>query len=1072
MHHFRLIISLLFAALSVYPMAAVGGLIHRSSSGVPIFGQGMGATTPNGFVAAFPLSPSALTPSLVPDGNATISAGTAVLNIAASFASNFSIGQTIFAKTGGTRYGKIIGSQANGATCGAGACTGTNGVGTYLLDTVSAGGIATTEVIASPGARQFFVDSVHGNNITCNGLSPYSGFQMNGSGPNFQSGATGQGASSAAYCPFETFTQAFYQTVANIQYQTGNQIFLAEGQSFGEGGAIFTATFAGTTMTVSSPVTSGFIEGGLWPSFAGVTGTPQIIAQLTSTEAGSARGGRGTYQISTTQTATGVAVSGWTSANNFGAALNFRYGESVAYPFTIQSYNLADPLNAAKQGMAIGSNRPAFTCDPIPTTFTGTVTSNGTSSTLTIDSGTIVGDGVSVGKYLTVTGGGSAITNTFVIAGSGLVWTLNVPQAISDQSMTLGGIGQICKILSHSRSDNPQASGAVEGNWAIRGLHFQSAFTANNGLTLGGNIYNYLAENNVMSNFGLAAGPSPASNQGFNNSQNIILRHNSVGQNWVNGTSPGGSGIGTGFVDGLVVEDNVMNQGGWLASAANVSAGGTGRQEATFPGSVAAGVLTVTGSVIGTIAIGQRISTGNQPYIISGSGASWNLSNSLDTFTGSLTSFNFNGATIFDHCHYAAHGSDDQSLNRRNVYVNCSAAGLSGRGSMIAYNNVFIDNPVQALAGGASNSPAATIANFTGGISGTLLTVTAVATAPIWNTSCPSPNAAPGSCNSVIYPSQSTFVTCASSCISGQPKVLSQVTPLLGGETLGGVGRYNLSSSQTVAPGTPLATSTGNTGYMGESPGGVVWNYSDSLVMGGNNISDTQIRYQGVSLNDGLLGSNVVRFLAVNSQLYGNTGTWVFQNTAAQDWSSNADYSGNISYNVSPSFECSAANCPQAFQAQVLSTFGNGTSTPPGLNNVNAWAITSGSSYNDATGVVTLTLTSPVTFASGAIITIGQLTGAANISKVNSQIGTSSVASGTSVTFQATSGLIGNSIANAITGGSMSYSPHSNQDLYAALGFGSRDAMAVSMAANPDQPWAYPLLKAAGSLFNFQFTLH
>jgi hypothetical protein len=80
------------------------------------------------------------------------------------------------------------------------------------------------------GALQVWVDNVQGD-PSYNGLSPYPGFMMNGTGANQQVGATGPGAANAAYGPKTTYADAL-NSVSSTMEGIGNQFFFAEGQTF------------------------------------------------------------------------------------------------------------------------------------------------------------------------------------------------------------------------------------------------------------------------------------------------------------------------------------------------------------------------------------------------------------------------------------------------------------------------------------------------------------------------------------------------------------------------------------------------------------------------------------------------------------------------------------------------------------------------------------------------------------------------------------------------------------------------------------------------------------------------
>ena len=78
---------------------------------------------------------------------------------------------------------------------------------------------------------QLWCDAVNGND-SYNGLSPYPGYQMNGTGTNVQFGATGKGKANAVYGPKKTFFAAYSLIKGNGNNRVGNQIFLAEGTAF------------------------------------------------------------------------------------------------------------------------------------------------------------------------------------------------------------------------------------------------------------------------------------------------------------------------------------------------------------------------------------------------------------------------------------------------------------------------------------------------------------------------------------------------------------------------------------------------------------------------------------------------------------------------------------------------------------------------------------------------------------------------------------------------------------------------------------------------------------------------
>lgn len=83
--------------------------------------------------------------------------------------------------------------------------------------------------LRSVGAKQVWANTVTGSS-SYNGLSPYPGYQLNGSGPSHQNNATGRGAPNKLFGPKATYVDTMNSiTVTNGE---GNQFFFAEGQTF------------------------------------------------------------------------------------------------------------------------------------------------------------------------------------------------------------------------------------------------------------------------------------------------------------------------------------------------------------------------------------------------------------------------------------------------------------------------------------------------------------------------------------------------------------------------------------------------------------------------------------------------------------------------------------------------------------------------------------------------------------------------------------------------------------------------------------------------------------------------
>ena len=1195
--------------LAGLPRQASAWSPHGSANGTPIYSQAMGATDSSGFVISFPLSPTAASlPSTVLSASGSIGvAGANQYTVGSIFAGTIAVGQTLFS-TAGVLYGQVLSLVSGG---------GQTGGSVWQLDTSTGGATLTgLSITAAPGPRQIWCDTANGS-VTYNGLSPYPGYQLNGTGPCFQSGATGPGTPNSVYGPLPTFASAFYYltTRAKNFFGVGDQIFLANGQTFNEGGAIFNATFNGTTTMVVNSVSYGYVEAGLWLVQGGPT-NQQIKSQVTPLLGGESAGGPGRYIMSGTVSAQTTVVTGAPTSNDFGAGINGIFGQSVQYPLCFQSYDntgvvgspptAKNALNLSTQGRAghtTGTTRPSILCDPPP--FTALGSTGGVSSTAIAISSL-------QGGFPTSRGGQSLSINGVVQPGvftttvSATVINTNIPVTIpANTPISLTGTGYgSSQLFTNGQALNPQVGGQIAGNWVFRGITYTGSYLYGNGPNFaGGNPYNILFENCTFPYAGCGIG-GPSGN-GANNSRNGIIRKCGTSQDALNNPSGhGASAFGYGSADGIVIEDCVVWRGGWQPGALD-------RQEA-FINSASlntSGVLTLNSTIFGTPGVGQLVTVGSvQGYVVSGSGSSWQLTVTGSTVTNQQCIFQ-NGycPTIFDHGIYGAIGATDTPLVRRTVLVDCSATGFSARGSANCYNCVFIDNPTPTFTGGDENGNGYTVASFTASFSGSTMTVTAMASPQpfvgnliVPGQSCGLQGAGlsnasfhavgsgtnltatsiTGAVNlgDVILPlngaslpggipaapviiesgGPSVYVTNIATTVNGtvtsMPFVVSQILPLIGGETLGGIGRYNLSSSQATLTG--VACTTVSPGTAGESPNGANFNYHDNLVMGANDLNMTSggFRHNGIGAQNGTPSSNIVRHLMINNGKYGvnngiGTNVFVFTNAANYDIPCYVDFTQNAAYafndlliqpNIQPvpnllistfgnnsltavssgtynsgtgvvtltlaaaapfstgavisvNLVATGINYPALQNAVYTTTSVSGVtvtfniganlsvsigsggtvgySPQNGTNSINTWAISSGN-YNDLTGVVTLTLATPVTFSVGVSIAIGSLTGASNIANVNSQVGVSSVASGTSVTFQAAAGLIGNSSAtNAISSGNMSYSPATNAQIYASMqaqgyGDGTRNGLSAYMSANPDINWAYLLMQTAGPMCN------
>lgn len=99
------------------------------------------------------------------------------------------------------------------------------------MGATDATGFVASFPLRSTGAKQVWVDGVNGS-ASYNGLSPYAGYQLNGTGSNYQNGATGQGAANASFGPLDTYANAMNSVYPTAPGGEGNQFFFAEGQNF------------------------------------------------------------------------------------------------------------------------------------------------------------------------------------------------------------------------------------------------------------------------------------------------------------------------------------------------------------------------------------------------------------------------------------------------------------------------------------------------------------------------------------------------------------------------------------------------------------------------------------------------------------------------------------------------------------------------------------------------------------------------------------------------------------------------------------------------------------------------
>lgn len=170
-------------------------------------------------------------------------------------------------------------------------------VGTVNADTVNADNVNAYQILATYLALQnLTAGGVQANNIVTGKITSEqcnsSLFNGNGRQISFPYGAFSS-----------TLNQADGSTAQayGITYDTTDY---SNGVSYGAHTAVFTASIATTTMTVSA-VTSGTLLPGMAVTGTGVSANTYIVAQLTGTT-----GSTGTYQVSVSQTVSSTTITG------------------------------------------------------------------------------------------------------------------------------------------------------------------------------------------------------------------------------------------------------------------------------------------------------------------------------------------------------------------------------------------------------------------------------------------------------------------------------------------------------------------------------------------------------------------------------------------------------------------------------------------------------------------------------------------------------------------------------------------------------------------------------------------
>jgi hypothetical protein len=514
--------------------------------------------------------------------------------------------------------------------------------------------------------------------------------------------------------------------------------------------SIFTGTISGTVLTVLS-ITSGTILIGQVISGSGVTS-----AVITSF--GTGTGGTGTYIISVSQsvstTITGTLTAGGTcavwSGNRFvvglknATALSYitspdgiLWTSNAANQFTapygiawssyqpgsqITNVNVAiqQPTLAFGSGVNTiaysydgiswrGIGKDLFTTSGYGGCWNGTIWVAGGISSQSVFTGSISGytltvtlissGSLSVGQYIT---GTNILPNTFITAGSGLSWTINLPQNVSSTTITAnnGVLGYSYDGINWRPVTQTVLTGIIY-NVVWNGTLFVAAGGGSTGYCLAysyDGINNWTAVANTALSLGMGIGYNVVWGQDkfvatgsriisatftgtiASSSATLIVTGTVTGtiaigqivlgansQTYISAYGTGTGGAGTYTVSNT--QPSAVNIYGTTGGFIGASGGA-----ASFTGTIAitTGVLTVS-SVTGTIAIGQMIIGGTVPvgtYITGGSGTTWNTTLSSNPSSYTCTGTTSGGAA------YSTDGINWTALKNAFLY-NSTEAGTT-----------------------------------------------------------------------------------------------------------------------------------------------------------------------------------------------------------------------------------------------------------------------------------------------------------------------------------------------------------------------------------------------------------
>ena len=315
---------------------------------------------------------------------------------------------------------------------------------------------------------------------------------------------------------------------------------------------------------------------------------------------------------------------------------------------------------------------------PTPAQFTGTMGSKftGTISGTALTSSLVTDGAVAIGQILSGTG---ITPGTTIVSGSGTAWVVSASQTVGPVAMVgTGTVLSVSVVASGVVYIGQLLSGTgVPANTYITGGSGLS-WTTNNSIQITAVA---LTSSGVAVSFACATTGPIAAPAGFVNSIYQAVSGWDTVYNWAAGAvgnnvesradfetrrvaSIGANSNGTyDLVLGAVLSVPGVLDAYVLGNPLDVTSG------ATFTGAISGSTLTVSGTVTGTIAIGQTVTDGGVnvaqgTYIISGSGTSWglNLTYGSPVSAEAMTSSQ-GGVPLVAHSIYVgAYGGNSQAI--------------------------------------------------------------------------------------------------------------------------------------------------------------------------------------------------------------------------------------------------------------------------------------------------------------------------------------------------------------------------------------------------------------------------